>query len=71
MTLRLFVVGTDGSDRRMMESAIVLSPAGQGGTTTSWTAGAVFGAGTTIGIDTFPLPSANRLQHVMLHGYLI
>jgi len=31
----------------------------------------VFGPGTKIGIDTSPLPSANRLQHAMLHGYVI
>ncbi len=55
----------------MMESTIVLSSEGQGGTVTSWTAGAVFGPGTKIGVDTFPLSSPNRLQHVMLHGYLI
>ena len=71
VTLRLFVVSPKGDDRRMIESTIVLSPAGQGGTVTSWTAGAVFGPGTTIGIDTSPLSSAHRLQHAMLHGYLI
>jgi hypothetical protein len=71
VTLRLFVVSPNGSDRRMIESAIVLSSAGQGGTVTSWTAGAVFGPGTKIGIDTSPLPTAHRLQHAMLHGYLI
>jgi hypothetical protein len=70
VTLRLFVVGGD-SDRRLMESTIVLSSAGTGGTVTSWTSGGVFGAGTSIGIDTTPLPTANRLQHAMLHGYLI
>ena len=70
VTLRLFVFGPDDSDRRLMESTIVLSAKGQG-TVTSWTAGGVFGPGTRIGIDTTPLPSANRLQHAMLHGYLI
>jgi hypothetical protein len=71
VTLRLFVVSPSGDDRRMMESTLVLSPAGQAGTVTSWTAGAVFGPGTKIGTDTFPLPTAHHLQHAMLHGYLI
>ena len=73
VTLRLFVVGSGDDDegRRLMESTIVLSQTGQGGTVTSWTAGGVFGPGTKVGIDTSPLDAANRLQHAMLHGYLI
>jgi hypothetical protein len=72
VTLRLFVVAPGDDDgRRLMESTIVLSGAGQSGTVASWTAGGVFGSGTRIGIDTVPLGAANRLQHVMLHGYLI
>ena len=71
VTLRLFIVGASGEDRRLMETTIVLSAKGQGGTVAQWTAGGVFGPGTKIGIDTTTLPTANRLQHVMLHGYLI
>ena len=71
VTLRLFVVGGDPNGRRLMESTVMLSSAGAGGTVTSWTSGGVFGPGTRIGIDTSPLSTANRLQHAMLHGYLI
>ena len=71
VTMRLFVVPPGGHERRLMESTIVLSEAGQGGTVAAWTAGGVFGPGTKIGIDTFPLNSKGKLQHVMLHGYLI
>ena len=71
VTLRLFVVGEEPSGQRLMESTVVLSSAGIGGTVTSWTSGGVFGPGTRIGIDTVPLPTANRLQHAMVHGYLI
>ncbi|MEZ4450460.1 MAG: hypothetical protein R3B09_13355 [Nannocystaceae bacterium] len=70
VTLRLFVVHGDDSGRRLLESTIVLSPAGQGGTTTRWVAGGVFGSGTKIGVDTMPLPPQGKLQHVLLHGYL-
>jgi hypothetical protein len=70
VTLRLFVVTAAGS-MRLLESTTVLSPAGKGGTSTNWTAGGVFGPGTKIGIDTSPLNSQGRLQHAMLHGYLI
>lgn len=70
VSLRLFVVDGRGRDQLLMESTIVLSPAGQGGTVTSWTSGGVWGPGTRIGVDTVPLPSANRLLHAMLHGYL-
>jgi hypothetical protein len=73
VTLRLFVVGGREEDvgSRLMESTIVLSGVGESGTVTSWTAGGVFGPGTKIGIDTIPLTSRNRLQHALLHGYLI
>jgi len=72
VTLRLFVVPPgDDNGRRLMESAVVLSDAGQGGTVSSWTAGGVFGPGTKIGIDTSPLNAAHHLQHAILHGYLI
>jgi len=73
VTLRLFVVGPGDEEdgRRLMESTVVLSDAGQSGTVASWTAGGVFGPGTRIGVDTSPLTSSNRLQHAMLHGYLI
>jgi hypothetical protein len=71
VTLKLFVVGGEPDGRRLMESTVVLSSAGVGGTVTSWTSGGVFGPGTRIGIDTIPLSTANRLQHAMLHGYLI
>ncbi len=70
VTLRLFVVGGESNGRRLMESTVVLSSAGVGGTVTSWTSGGVFGPGTRIGIDTVPLPTAHRLQHALLHGYL-
>jgi hypothetical protein len=70
VTLRLFLVTPAGS-MRLLESTIVLSPAGKGGTSTNLTAGGVFGPGTKIGIDTRPLNSQGRLQHAMLHGYLI
>lgn len=60
----------DDHGQRLLESTITLSPAGQGGTTTRWVAGGVFGAGTRIGIDTVPFGSAGRLQHALLHGYL-
>jgi hypothetical protein len=67
----LFVVAPGDNDgRRLMESTIVLSGLGQGGTVTSWSAGGVFGPGTTIGIDTSPLSASGRLQHAILHGYL-
>jgi hypothetical protein len=72
VTLRLFIVGPGQlpPPRRLMESTIVLSNAGQGGTVAAWTAGGVFGPGTKIGIDTSPLNPASKLQHAMLHGYL-
>lgn len=73
VTLRLFVVppGADERGRRLLESTIVLSEAGQGGTVTSWTAGGVFGPKTKIGVDTILLSPKGKLQHVLLHGYLI
>ncbi len=71
VTLRLFVVGPDNDQgRRLLESTITLSPSGQGGTTTHWVAGGVFGAGCRIGIDTSPLAPGGHLQHALLHGYL-
>jgi hypothetical protein len=42
VTLRLFLVTPAGS-MRLLESTIVLSPAGKGGTSTNLTAGGVFG----------------------------
>lgn len=69
VVLRLFVV-KGRTDQRLIESSIVLSDKGQGGTVTSWTAGGVFGPGTSIGIDTAPIGSTGKLQHTMLHGYL-
>lgn len=73
VTLRLFIVGRGEIPpaRRLMESTITLSSAGQGGTVTRWTAGGVVGSGMRIGIDTILLAPAHRLQHVMVHGYLI
>lgn len=62
VTLRLFVVDGDPQGRRLMESTIVLSSSGTGGTVTSWTSGGVFGPGTKIGIDTqcrLPPPTAS------------
>lgn len=72
VTLRLFVVVvTATGSMRLLESTIVLSPAGRGGTSSNWTARGAFGPGTKIGIDTSPLNSQGRLQHAKLHGYLI
>ena len=72
VTLRLFVVGQgDDHGRRLLESTITLSQSGQGGTTTRWIAGGVFGAGTKIGLDTTPFAPSGRLQHALLHGYLV
>ena len=75
VTLRLLVVAGDPSDdhggRRLLESTITLSAAGTGGTVTSWTSGGVFGPGTRIGVDTSPLTATGRLQHALLHGYLV
>jgi len=61
----------DKRARRLLESTITLSPVGQGGTTTHWTTGGMFGPGTRIGIDTTPLSSQSHLQHVLLHGHLV
>jgi hypothetical protein len=58
VTSRLFIATPGHEDReaqRLMESSIVLSDAGRGGTVTSWTGGAVFDPGTKIGIDTSPI----------------
>jgi hypothetical protein len=72
VTLRLFVVSPTSPDsRRLLDSIIVLSSAGQGGTTTNWTAGGVFGPFARIGIDTIPFSAEGHLQYALLHGYLI
>lgn len=73
VTLRLFIVapGELPPPRRLLESTVVLSSAGQGGTVAAWTTGGVFGPGTKIGIDTSPINLTSKLQHVLLHGYLI